>query len=209
MAKITSGILGPITGPIGPVTSRLKLGGYDLEPRFRFPDRKTPAQLEQRRRFSNVMYYGSRYYRQFLKPFFVKPYSEYTALAEFVKINIPRYYEVWNFPSLQGLPNQLGWFRRVWLDHVYDPPNITVYFHAHPDEFPLPTDIIHIAVIDPATKQVYINDYGNYFQEAYWRTGIPFLSLGSQLALVSLIERPQGSSISLISGILDSFWLTR
>lgn len=161
--QMYSGILGPLIGPLGPMYVR-KLANGDLiiVPRYR-TDKKSPAQLEYRRRLSIMAKIASKIYLFCLKPFKNLYPHESVLIAEFCKLNMQSMFAIPNWWQFRILPvnvppDSLCSFER---DFISGGINMVVPYVFAEDV--LPGDLIYCVVLyglDPSIFMIKVNYVG-------------------------------------------------
>jgi len=92
MASYPNGVLGSITGVLGPYKFRRRQDGtIQFFPRYP-RDKRSPAQLEARRKFSQVAHLSSHCYQITLKPYWIRPNPHYNAFARSIQRSLPGLY---------------------------------------------------------------------------------------------------------------------
>jgi hypothetical protein len=98
MATISAGITSKPHGVLGPYKFRIRAdGSVQFFPRYP-RDKRSPAQLEARRRFSAIAKRSSLCYLVTLKPFWRRPSVHYNAFARSIQRSLPRYEEAYGIP---------------------------------------------------------------------------------------------------------------
>lgn len=101
MAYLPAGIFSAPRGVFGPQIFRTKPGGVStIGPRYH-PDKKTPAQLEQRRRLSTLSTILSKVYLALLRPHYHDRRSPYTALDYSIHLSMTPYREFYGMPYMR------------------------------------------------------------------------------------------------------------
>lgn len=115
MAKIPSGILGTIVGPLQNLTFRNRPNRSNFAYNRKHVDRQSAEQLEIRRRLGLAANLLSKVYLRMLKPYYRYPRSFYTALDVACKYSLENWFEWEGVPWLRlyrpcGVPEVDGWY---------------------------------------------------------------------------------------------------
>lgn len=189
MAITTSGIMGKLTGCIGPYKFRKrKDGSIQIMPR-RLTYPPSQAQLLQRAKFSILIKIASKVYLPYLKSHFVKPDVYYTAICRFMHWSIARYTDIWCSPPLRFLdptiheaPSilvdyhpRLGW--RLGFQHVY-PPGVWQ-----------PTDEIFLMILQKWPVRLCYSPPGLHLSDEWWYPPVQSASHGYNFTAYAVVSR--------------------
>jgi len=108
VAIYTSGILGLIRGRVGPGYFRRTSIPGAMTYHSSMIGTSTPSQIESRRRLSVSSKVGSKIYLSHLKPMEYYYATEYNAIADFCRVNLPTWYEFRDVPRLGMFNYYLG-----------------------------------------------------------------------------------------------------
>jgi hypothetical protein len=201
-----NGITTLIKGSLGPLLYRRgKNGDQIVVPRAR-RDKKSSLQVEQRRRFRLLVSIASRLYLQHLKPFFLYSRHHYTAIDAFISLNNSPWYESSTVPYV-----------RLFMLPTVRPPQLTVITINSPRSGKLtwwlpvrapllPSDILHIIVLQSPAGAVFWNGDGVALSAGEWVFPAYFCSGKKTVLFVHYVTRIVAGNVTLMSNSRSDYY---